>query len=170
MGAFPTKPVGDDSVAKDDKAEDGARSVAARERQWIANARTYVGTVLALVLNRHVRQFRYYFYTVTFAALALLLAIDAYVFQPRRVLLTCIWVIMASAVGASLYIYVDLDRSTVLSRVSGTTPGRVRIDAPFIGRFLKWGALPLLSVAAVQYPDVANSFFAWLDPVSKVFK
>lgn len=98
---------------------------------WLRGAQAFVATVVALLVNRHVRQFRYFLYTLTGCALLLLLTFVSYPFERHRLLLTCIWLVMASVVASGFWIFVEMDRSTLLSHISGTKPGELTIDGAF---------------------------------------
>ncbi|MGO9838572.1 MAG: hypothetical protein ACLP1X_30690 [Polyangiaceae bacterium] len=140
------------------------------ELSWLERAQSYVATVVALLVGRYVRQFRVFVYTLTGCALLLLLAIASYPFEPHRLLLTCIWVVMGMVVVAGLWVYVELDQSTVMSHIAGTEPGRLTVNAAFAARVVTWVVLPLLGVAAVQYPQVANVLVQVLEPFARALK
>jgi hypothetical protein len=154
-----------DAMTRFESAENDKAAVA-----WLRRAHAFVASVVALVLNRHVRQFRVFLYSSTGAALCLLAALSSYVFQPQRLFLTCIWIVMGSVVALSLWVYAQLDRNSVLSRISSTRPGRVELDASFAVRIFGWVALPLLSVVVAQYPELATHLSSWLEPFLNALK
>lgn len=84
----------------------------------------------------------------TACALLLLLAIASYPFEPYRLLLTFIWIVMATVVGVGLWVFIQMDRNTWISHVSGTSPDTVTLDGAFVLRLFAWAVVPLLSVAA----------------------
>jgi hypothetical protein len=135
--------------------------------EWLKRGHAYVVTVVAMLLNRYVRHFRSFVVVLTVDALLLLLAVSSYAFEPKRLLLTWMWVVMLSVVGLGLYVYVQLERSMVLSRIGGTEPGKIDVNAALISRVVTWGLLPLLTVAAAQYPQVADALFSWLAPFTR---
>jgi hypothetical protein len=137
---------------------------------WLRRAHSFVAAVVTLILNRHVRQFRMFLYTMTGAALCLLMALSSYAFQPRRLLLTCIWTIMGAVVVSCAAVYIQLDRDAVLSRIAGTTPGHLDVTPAFVARVVGWVGIPLLSVAAAQYPDLATKLFSWTEPLINALK
>ena len=107
---------------------------------------------------------------MTSSALLLLVAIVSYPFQPQRLLLTWIWVVVGSVVLAGLFVYVELDRNALLSRIAGTTPGHLTLNGALLFRVLSWGIVPLLGVAAAQYPDFASTLFHWLEPFTRALR
>ena len=146
------------------------RKLAAPTPEWLQEAEAFVATVIALLVNRHVRQFRTFVYGLTGSALLLLAALTVYPFEPHRLLLTCIWVIMASVVGVGFWVFLELEQNTLLSSISGTKPGEVTVNTSFVFRIIGWGVLPMLSVAAAQYPALATSLFSWLEPFMRALK
>lgn len=51
-----------------------------------------------------------------------------------------------------------------MSHIAGTPPDRLTWDAAFILRILAWAVVPLVGVAAAQYPEVANVLSGLLRP------
>jgi len=145
-------------------------SFSSDELAWLRGAQTFVATVVTLLVHRHVRQFRYFLYVTTGCALLLVLAVSSYPFEPYRLLLTFIWVVMLSVVGACLWVFVQLDRNTLMSHISGTTPQSVTLNGAFALRVVAWTIVPLLSVAAAQYPDFANLLFAVVRPFASALR
>ena len=137
------------------------------ELSWLRSAESFVATVVTLLVHRHVRQFRYFLYVLTACALLLLTTVTTYPFEPYRLLLTFTWVVLGSVVAVCLWVYVELERNTLLSHTAGTTPNNVTVDAAFVLRVLTWGIVPLLTIAATQYPEFANFLFKLLSPFSR---
>jgi len=134
---------------------------------WLRSAEEYVAMLVALSIGRLLRHFRHFVTMVTAGSLLFLLTIVTYSFEPHRMLLTIATLIIAAVVGAGLYIFVQLDRNELLSRIAKTPAGTVTFSGAFIGRIFAWGVLPLLSVVMALYPDVVPLIFSWLDPFTK---
>jgi len=134
--------------------------------KWLESARTFVATVLTLLIHRHVRQFRHFMQVTTGSTLLLLFAVTSYPFEPYRMLLTFSWLVVLSVVALSIWVFVELDRNTLMSHVSGTHPGEVTLNWAFVVRVVGFGAVPVLSVAAAQYPQIATFVFQTLSPLS----
>ena len=141
-----------------------------QELVWLSHAESHVATVAALVVVRYVRNVRIFALTLTLCALTLLLTIVSYPFEPQRLLLTCLWVIMLSVVAVGLCVYVGLDQSGVMSRISGTQPGKVTLNGALAAHVVTWVVLPLVGVAAAQYPQVAKTLFQVVEPFAKALK
>lgn len=145
----------------------GASRFSRSQLAWLRSAQCFVATVTTLLVHRHVRQFRYFLHVTTACALLLLLAIASYPFEPYRLLLTFIWIVMATVVGVGLWVFIQMDRNTWMSHVSGTSPDTVTLDGAFVLRLFAWAVVPLLSVAAAQYPDVSSFLFGFLEPFAR---
>jgi len=137
---------------------------------WLRGAQAFVATVIALLVNRHVRQFRYFAYALTGMALLLLGSLSVYAFEPFRLLLTCIWVIMAAVVFRGFWTFIELERNTLLSLIGGTEPGKVTVNATLVLRVVGWVILPLVSVAAAQYPQVGATLSSWVEPFAHALR
>ena len=97
--------------------------------KWLRSAQAFVATAVTLLIHRHVRQFRYFLHVTTGCALLLLLTVTSYPFEPYRLLLACIWVVVGMAVGINLWIFLQLDRNTLMSHIAGTTPNSITVNA-----------------------------------------
>ena len=163
-----------DGVPRDALADDALSAEASRysaaEFRWLREAEAFAATVVTLLLNRHVRQFQCFMYTLTGCALLLLCAISSYPFEPHRLLLTFIWVVVGTVVVVGLFVYVELDRNALISRLAGTAPGRLTFDGAFALRIVAWVIVPLLGVAAAQYPDLANALHRAVEPFARALR
>lgn len=145
-------------------------SLPASQLKWLRDAQTFVATVVTLLIHQHVRQFRYFLHVTTGCALLLVLAVASYPFEPYRLLLTFIWIVMAAVVGSCLWIFMQMDRNTVMSHISGTSPQALTVDGAFVLRVLAWTVVPLLSVAAAQYPEVASVLYRAVSPFADALR
>jgi hypothetical protein len=117
-----------------------------------------------------VRQFRYFLYAMTASIALLLLGLSSYPFEPHRLLLSCSWGVVGSVVGTGLWIFIELDRNTVISQLSGTPPGKVTLNGALVLRLMAWVILPVLGVAATTYPDVANMLYRVVEPFVRALR
>jgi len=96
--------------------------------------------------------------------LLFLLATVSYAFrEPQNIAwsLAIIVVILLVGVGKVL---VQMDRDSILSRMSETPPGKVDRSA-FIWHMLSVGGLPAITALSALFPEVGNFLFSWLQPV-----
>ena len=132
--------------------------------EWQAAAEVSVATVATLLLQQHVRQFRYFMSTLVSMSLMLLLIVISYPFEPYRLLMTYVWVIVSSVVLTGLWIYIQLGRDRLMCHLTGKGS---MLSTSFGLRLLGWVVVPLLSLAAAQYPDFANLLFKLFVPFAR---
>jgi hypothetical protein len=63
--------------------------------------------------------------------------------------------------------FAQMDKDAVLSRLSDTNPGK--LDWAFYSRLISYGALPLLTVLASQFPAIGHFLFSWVQPAIDTF-
>ena len=59
-------------------------------------------------------------------------------------------------------VFAQMDKDAILSRLSDTQPGK--LDKAFYVRLISFGALPLLTVMASQFPAIGRFLFSWVQP------
>ena len=101
-------------------------------------------------------------YFVMVGLLLMLLAVISYPFQPTDLLLLYNWSIILAFVALTLVVFVQIDRDTVLSLLSGTTPGRVTWNRAFVYRILTYVILPVSALLGAQFPDVLRQAISWI--------
>jgi hypothetical protein len=90
------------------------------------------------------------------------ISLHAYPFQaPHNIgwTMTAVFVVLGSGV---VLVFVQMDKDAILSRLSRTNPGE--LDRQFILRLISFGALPLLTVLASQFPSIGRFLFSWVQP------
>jgi hypothetical protein len=97
----------------------------------------------------------------------LLVATISFPMQPRQVLLGLLWANVACAVVVGLSGLVALDRNGVLSDITQTSRDAINWNWALVRRVLIYAVLPLLSMLAVQFPEIGQAIAEWLDPVQK---
>ncbi len=65
----------------------------------------------------------------------------------------------------ALAVFIQADRDELLSRMTGTDPGRVTWDAAFLTKLLLYVGLPLLTLFVSQFPELTDSLGRWLAPI-----
>jgi hypothetical protein len=160
-----SKPRSDDGAPPiDDALAPVAFQLTSDELRWLRSAQTFVATVVAILIHRHVRQFRYFLHVLTGCSLLLLLAVTSYAFEPYRLLLTFIWIVVGSVVTMCLWTFIQMDRNTLMSNIAGKSPERLTLNAGLVVRVVPWTLIPLLSVAAAQYPELASFLYGLIKP------
>ena len=91
-----------------------------------------------------------------------LISLRTYPFQsPRSIEWTMTAVFVVLSVGI-VYAFAGMDKDAILSRVSQTEAGK--LDREFFLRVTSFGALPLLTVLASQFPSIGRFLFSWVQP------
>jgi hypothetical protein len=73
-------------------------------------------------------------------------------------------------VGAGIWIFVELDRNTVISHIAGTAPGKLTVNGALAVRVVAWAVLPVLGVAATTYPEVASALYGLVEPFVRALR
>lgn len=92
-------------------------------------------------------------YFVLAGLLLMLLAVTSYPFQPRNEFLFFNWIVILSFIGTLAWIFIQMDRDTVLSLLNGTQPGEVSFSRELALRTLLYVVVPLLALFGAQFPE-----------------
>ena len=131
---------------------------------------TFVATLLASLVRRYVLLLGAMMFGLLAQSFALLLAVGGYAVEPKRLLFTCVWILMLGIASVGFWILIDGNRNVTLSRLSHTTPGRVDWSWDFAEHVFRWVAIPLLVMVAAEYPGAAGSLWEKIAPVFHVLK
>ena len=85
--------------------------------------------------------------------LLMLMAVTSYPFQPRNEFLFFNWVVILSFIGTVFWIFIQMDRDTVLSLLNDTKPGQINFSRELVLRTLLYVAVPLLALLGAQFPE-----------------
>jgi hypothetical protein len=116
--------------------------------------------------------FRYLRRLAAFLAAALVLmmiTVASYPFQPASVVRTIYFGILGVAVLTIVAVLVRMNRDTVLSAITGTTPGEVTWDSTFIINLVTYAAIPVLTLLGSQIPALRDFLFSWVSPALRAF-
>jgi hypothetical protein len=69
---------------------------------------------------------------------------------------------------AVVFVLASSERDPVLSRLNGTAPGKVGKD--FYMNLISYGALPVLTVLAAQFPAIGSFLFSWVQPLLQALR
>jgi hypothetical protein len=103
------------------------------------------------------------------ALLLLLFASHAYPLQPQRLQSAFLFAIAVTVVGWTLRVLVQINRNDLLSRIQKTEPNKTTFDRPLVAQFLLYGVLPILSLLAMLFPDMAG-VFSWIADILRLVK
>jgi hypothetical protein len=93
--------------------------------------------------------------------LAMMLALSVYPFVQRDTMIWMSWAVLLTVIGVSLTVFVQVNRSRVISLLMGTAPGRFNWDGGFSIQLLIYGLLPVLTLLGAQYPHAFGGFLSW---------
>jgi hypothetical protein len=100
--------------------------------------------------------------------LCLLFSISSYPFEPNPDMFTlAVLLIVVSGVVVG-YVYSQMHRDPALSRLTSTQEGQVGFE--FWVQLLSAGAIPVLSLLAVQFPSISRVLTNWLGPALQAIK
>jgi hypothetical protein len=134
---------------------------------WIAAAEDFVvGQVLAYIgyLFLHIRNL---LASATVALVCLLLAVPSYPFEPQHLLNLFVGALVLLAVVAVLVALAQMNRSELLSTLTDSV---LKFDRTLFSPLLKFGALPLISLIATQFPVIGDTIFSWVGPALRAVK
>jgi fatty acid desaturase len=101
-------------------------------------------------------------YFVLVGLLLMLLAVTSYPFQPRNEFLFFNWVVILSFMGTIFWIFVQMDRDTVLSILNGGKPGQINISRELVLRSFLYIGAPLLALLGAQFPETLGKIVSLL--------
>jgi hypothetical protein len=99
-------------------------------------------------------------YFVLVGLLLMLLAVTTYPFQPRNEFLFFNWVVILSFIGTVAWIFMQMDRDTVLSLLNGTKPGEVNFSRELVLRAFLYIGAPLLALLGAQFPETLGKIIS----------
>jgi hypothetical protein len=93
--------------------------------------------------------------------LAIMLASSSYPMPAPDTGLWIAWFALLTAVGVSMYVFVRLNMSRVISMLQGTTPGYFSFSSSFAIQLFFFGFLPILAMFGAHYPAALGGLFSW---------
>jgi hypothetical protein len=110
-------------------------------------------------------------YLMTFVSITFVLAIiawNSYPFQPRQYvdwLFTALLLFLGSGV---VWVFAQMHRNPILSRITDTRANELGWD--FWLRIVSFGAIPVLTWLAYEFPDVGATIYRILEPGTSILK
>jgi hypothetical protein len=122
-----------------------------------------------LVFVRYViRQLRNFVGFIIAGFIVSILSLHAYPFQATR-WIGITTVIVFVIIGAGIvFVFAEMDKDAILSRITDTQANHV--GKTFFVRLATFGALPLLTVLASQFPSIGQMISTWLQPAIDAVK
>jgi hypothetical protein len=104
---------------------------------------------------------------MTFMSLGFLLTLLAsisYPFDRPQVIAWSATFTLAALLFTVGTVLAQMDRDAILSRMSNSTPGKVRYMA-FVKHMLAVGGLPIVTILATLFPAIGSYLFSWAGPI-----
>jgi hypothetical protein len=97
-----------------------------------------------------------------------LISLNSYPFQSGHVLGWFMATLLVALGIATGFMLAAAERDEVLSRLNGTKAGKIGKD--FYMNLVSYGALPVLTVLAAQFPTIGSFLFSWVQPVLQALR
>lgn len=98
----------------------------------------------------------------------LVISMNVYPFEPHPALQTLAIVLLLLLGAVVAYVYAEMHREAILSRLTSTGTGELGWD--FWLKLASAGAIPVFSLLAVQFPAINQFLFSWLEPALQAVK
>jgi hypothetical protein len=154
-----------DATAKSDEKPDktphcGAAFIHLAEELIVVR---YVALIRAVLVNM-----RYLMLFVSAAFVLTIISWNSYPFQPHRLIDWCFTFLFVFISIGFITIFAQMHRNPLLSRITDTAPNKLGID--FYLRLATFGAVPVLTWLAYQFPGIGGNLFRILKPSLQVLK
>lgn len=123
----------------------------------------YIALIRSVLVN-----IRYLMMFISSAFVLAIIAWNSYPFQPHR-LVDWGFTILLVFLGIGLVtVFAQMHRNAILSRITDTAPNKLGWN--FYARIITFGAVPVLTWFAYQFPEIGGSLFKILQPSLQVIK
>jgi hypothetical protein len=123
----------------------------------------YVALIRAVLVNM-----RYLMLFVSAAFVLTIISWNSYPFQPHRLIDWCFTFLFIFISIGFVVIFAQMHRNPLLSRITDTAPNELGVD--FYLRLATFGAVPVLTWLAYQFPGIGGNLFRILKPGLQVLK
>lgn len=97
-----------------------------------------------------------------------LLSVESYAFAQHRTLASLMVGVFVVLAISTVAVFVAMEKDSILSRLSNKEKEGISLD--FVFRVATYGALPLFTVIASQFPSVSRTLFSWVAPFFQAVK
>ncbi len=157
--------------------EEGETSVAEQSKTDVDNPHDplYIRLAEELLVIRYVALIRSVLvnirYLMLFFSSAFVLSIvawNSYPFQPHQLIDWCFTFLLIFLGTGLVWVFAQMHRNAILSRITDTEPNKLGLD--FYIRIATFGAIPVLTWFAYQFPELGGNLFRILQPGLQVIK
>jgi len=97
-----------------------------------------------------------------------LVAWNSYPFQPHAFIDWCFTILLGILTLGFLWVFAQMHRNAILSRITNTTANELGWE--FWLRIAAFGAVPILTWLAYQFPEIGGSIYRVIQPGLQVVK
>jgi hypothetical protein len=155
-------------LATTSAAELYARALPDESHLWMRLWEDLVATRLAVFIAYVREHLNNYLTFITASMILIMLAGASYPFHGGRLLFVVLGIALATIVVGTVTVLIQMNRDAIISRLTSTEPGEITWDRSFVSGILVHGAVPIIGLIAVRFPQIARPLFAWADPLVKI--
>jgi hypothetical protein len=131
-------------------------------------AEEFIALRLVMYIRHVLRQMRSLLWFMVIDFILTVLTLSSYTFQSRRLIaVCCVGALIIVGAGFTV-VFAQMDRDPLLSRLSASK--RNKLGMPFYLRLASFGALPLLTVLATQFPSIGRLLSGWVQPALEALR
>jgi DNA-binding transcriptional MerR regulator len=120
------------------------------------------------IIRAVLAQMRYLLLFITMALVLIMLATNSYPFQPKQEIDWCVTGLFLSFSAGIVLVLAQMHRNPLLSRITNKNSKSLGLD--FYLRVAGFGAVPLITWLATQYPSIGGTLYGVLKPGLEVMK
>lgn len=144
-----------------------ARGREAKEEHYQAAAevaKEFAAAGAAQMVHTVFRQLRHLMLFLTVALVVLFFAVGAYPFEPRRVVLVYLGLLVAATAAVCVWVTVQANRDPAVVQLAGATEA-AGSWAPLVQRLSFFAGLPALSLLTGHFPQLRQVLGDWVQPL-----
>jgi len=154
--------------AHSEEASEEPRSKSSNDPVYIRVAEEFLAIRYLALIRVVLVNMRYLMVFVSLSFVLAIVAWNSYPFQPRQ-LIDWVFTGMLAVLGCGMIsVLAQMHRDPILSRITHTNANE--LGAEFYVRIIAFGAVPVLTWLAYQFPDVGSTIFKFLQPGLEVVK
>jgi hypothetical protein len=92
----------------------------------------------------------------------------SYPFHPSRFVTVFPWLLALVVILASLGLIVRMEHNEILSRLGGSSPGRIDFNLGFVTQLATYVVLPLAAILSRLFPETGDLIFSTLSPLARL--
>ena len=123
----------------------------------------YIAVIRSVLVN-----IRYLMMFISSAFVFAIIAWNSYPFQPHRFVDWGFTILLVFLGIGLVTVFAQMHRNAILSRITDTSPNKLGWN--FYARIITFGAIPVLTWFAYQFPEIGGSLFKILQPGLQVIK